>query len=67
MVLIEGSDTDYITPSGIVYADYDNNMFYPKYAYENKHNHYMYINVRFSDGKVKTTQATYITGKSFYF
>lgn len=28
MVLIEGSDTDYITPSGIVYADYDNNMFY---------------------------------------
>lgn len=66
MALIEGSDTDYITPSGIVYADYDNNMFYPKYAYENKHNHYMYVNVRFSDGKVKRRRQ-HIASKSFYF
>lgn len=67
MVLIEGSDTDYITPSGIVYADYDNNMFYPKYAYENKHNHYMYINVRFSDGKVKRRRQHVLQAKAFIF
>jgi hypothetical protein len=30
MVLINGSDTDYITPSGEVYKDYGENKFFHK-------------------------------------
>lgn len=67
MVLIEGSDTDYITPSGIVYADYDDDMYYPKHPFENKHNHYMYINVRFSDGKIKARRLHVLLAKAFLF
>ena len=67
MVLIKGSDTDYITPSGIVYADYDDNMYYPKYPFENKNNHYMYVSVRFSDGKVKSRRVHVLLAKAFLF
>lgn len=67
MVLIKGSDTDYITPSGIVYADYDNNMYFPKYPFENKHNHYMYTNVRFSDGKMRQRRVHVLLAKAFLF
>ena len=67
MVLIKGSDTDYITPSGIVYADYDDDMYFPKYPFENNHNHYMYVNVRFSDGKVKSRRVHILLAKAFLF
>lgn len=67
MVLIKGSDTDYITPSGIVYADYDNDMYFPKYPFENKHNNYMYTNVRFSDGKMKKRRVHVLLAKAFLF
>ena len=33
MRLIKGSETDYITPSGKVYKDYGNNMFFPKICF----------------------------------
>ena len=36
MKLIEGSETDYITPSGQVYKDYGNDMYYPKANFINK-------------------------------
>ena len=67
MVLIKGSDTDYIAPSGIVYADYDNDMFFPKYPFENKHNNYMYTNVRFSDGKMRQRRVHVLLVKAFLF
>lgn len=67
MVLIEGSDTDYIVPSGIVYADYDNGMYYPKCPFENNRNHYMYINVRFSDGKMRSRRVHVLLAKAFLF
>lgn len=33
---IKNSETDYITPSGKIYKDYGNNMFYPKRNSTNK-------------------------------
>ena len=47
MRLIAGSKTDYITPTGKVYKDYGNNMFYPKKASVNNHNGYMYIGITY--------------------
>jgi hypothetical protein len=67
IVLIKGSNTDYIASSGVVYAEYDNNMYYPKYPFENKHNHYMYVNVMFSDGKIKSRRVHVLLAKAFLF
>ena len=67
MVLINGSTTDYITKSGIVYTDYGDDMYYPKHSFENKHNHYMHINVRFSDGKLKNRRLHVLLAKAFIF
>ena len=67
IILIDGSDTDYISPSGTVYADYDNDMYYPKYPFENKHNHYMYVNVLFSGEKMKTRRVHVLLAKAFLY
>ena len=67
MVLIQGSDTDYITPSGIVYGDYGNDLYYPKYPYENKRNHYMYVGVLFSDRKTRNRRVHVLLAKAFLF
>ena len=50
MVLINESNTDYITPSGKVYKDYGNDLFYPKKEHINKHNGYVYIGITCKDG-----------------
>lgn len=50
MKLIEGSNTDYITPSGKIYSDYGNDMYYPKTVFENKHNHYLYVSIKYREG-----------------
>ena len=36
MRLINGSNTDYVTPTGNIYKDYGDNMFYHKSVYPNK-------------------------------
>lgn len=51
MVLISESYTDYITPSGKVYKDYGNNLFYPKKVHTNNHNKYVYVGITCKDGK----------------
>ena len=38
MRLIENSATDYITPSGEIYKDYGNNLFFHKKQYLNQNN-----------------------------
>lgn len=53
LVKIEESDVDYITPSGKVYSDYGNNMFYPKTNFVNKHNGYLYVSINTSGGQVQ--------------
>ena len=49
MKLIKGSDTDYITPTGNVYKDYGNNMFYHKSVFPNKNNGYLYCGITYGD------------------
>lgn len=49
--LIEGSNTDWITPSGQVYKDYGNNLFFPKKNFVNKHNGYLYCGITMVDGQ----------------
>lgn len=51
MRLIKGSETDYITPSGKVYKDYGNNMFFPKSVFANDNNHYLYCNITYPEGQ----------------
>ena len=51
MQLIDGSSTDYITPSGQIYKDYGNNMFYHKANFINKVNGYLYCNITYDEGQ----------------
>ena len=51
MKLIEGSETDYITPSGQVYKDYGNDMYYPKANFINKVTGYVYCGITFPQGQ----------------
>jgi hypothetical protein len=52
IVLIDGSDTDYITEFGDVYKKYnvEENLYFKKNPYINKHNGYVYVGITFSDG-----------------
>ena len=49
--LIVGSETDYVTPSGKIYKDYGNNMYYPKSVFQNKYNGYMYCGITYPEGQ----------------
>ena len=49
--LIKGSETDYITPTGKIYKDYGNNMYYPKSVFPNKNNGYMYCGITYPEGQ----------------
>lgn len=49
--LIEGSDTDYISPAGNVYKDYNDGKFLKKSNFPNKHNGYLYTGVTYKDGQ----------------
>lgn len=51
LTLITDSETDYITPSGKIYKDYGNNMFYPKSTFINKNNGYLYCGITYPDGQ----------------
>lgn len=48
--LIQGSETDYITPTGEIYKDYGNNMMFHKKTFINKHNGYLYCGITYPDG-----------------
>lgn len=50
MRLIKDSLTDYITPTGAVYKDYGNGLFFPKRNFINKHNGYVYTVVTYPNG-----------------
>ena len=51
MRLIKGSTTDYVTPTGNIYKDYGNNMFYHKAVFPNKYNGYLYCGITYEDGQ----------------
>ena len=49
MHLIAGSDTDYVTPTGNIYKDYGNNMFFHKATFVNKNNGYVYCGITYGE------------------
>lgn len=51
MRLIDGSSTDYVTPTGNIYKDYGNNMFYHKSVFPNKNNGYLYCGITYNEGQ----------------
>lgn len=51
MRLIEGSSTDYITPTGKIYKDYGNDMLFPKKNFVNNVNGYLYCNITYNTGQ----------------
>lgn len=67
MTLVNGSDTDYITPSGKVYKDYDNNMFLLRSSYINKHNGYVYVSITFRGNENKNRRLHVLLAKAYIF
>jgi hypothetical protein len=51
MRLIKDSETDYITPTGKIYKDYGNGLFYPKTNFINKNNGYLYCGITYPTGQ----------------
>ena len=49
--LIKGSSTDYVTPTGNIYKDYGDNMFFHKSVFPNKNNGYLYCGITYEDGQ----------------
>lgn len=45
--LIKNSCTDYITPTGKIYKDYGNGLFFPKKSHINKYNGYVYAKITY--------------------
>ena len=64
MKLIEGSYTDYITPSGQVYKDYGDG-FFPKKNTLNKVNGYLYCGITMSDGNNKQFRTHILVAKAY--
>lgn len=48
--LINGSETDYVTPSGNIYKDYGNGMFFHKKTFINNKNGYLYTGITYPEG-----------------
>lgn len=65
MILIEESNTDYITPSGKVYKDYGEDWFYPKKFNINKYNGYVYIGITCKDGKNRSRRLHRLLAQAF--
>lgn len=65
MVLIEGSFTDYITPSGKIYKLYYNGLYMEKKGKPNIRNGYVYIGITMADGKNKHCRVHRLVAKAF--
>ena len=65
MKLIKGSNTDYITPSGKVYSDHGNNMFYCKKIHKFCRNNYLYVNIRLKNGEHKKMRHHRLVAEAF--
>lgn len=48
--LINGSKTDYITPTAKIYKLMNNGLYYNKKIFVNKHNGYLYTGITYPDG-----------------
>lgn len=62
---IPESISEYVTKSGIVYKKYNDEYYYIKKPYLNKHNGYMYLNITIANNMVKTVRFHRILAKVF--
>lgn len=63
--LIDGSSTDYVSPTGNIYKDYGNNKYFKKLVNINKINGYCYVGVTMSDGKNKSCRVHRLVAIAF--
>lgn len=63
--IIEGSNTDYITPSGRIYKDYGNNFFFFKKNTVNKANGYLYCGITMAEGGNKQFRVHILVAKAY--
>ena len=65
MILIKGSNTDYITPSGNVYKLTYNGLYLKKKITPNIGNGYIYIGITMKDGSNRSTRVHRLVTKTF--
>jgi hypothetical protein len=53
ILLIDGTDDEYISENGNVYRYYGDNKMYKKKTFINPNNGYLYVNIKMSNGKTK--------------
>lgn len=63
--IVEGSDVDYITPSGKVYKQCGTDLFYLRKVYQNNYNKYMYVNITFKDGHTRNRRQHVLMAKAY--
>lgn len=61
------SDVDYVTKSGDIYLDYGNDKYYKRKIHKNNHNGYLYVSLKFKNGKIKQKRHHIIMAKTFIF
>lgn len=59
------SNVDYITPSGKVYCNYEDDLFFLKKNTVNAHNGYLYTSIRCSDGKQRGYRTHRLVAEAF--
>jgi hypothetical protein len=62
--LIDGSDTDYISPAGNVYKDYNDGKFFKKSNFINNKNGYLYTSVTYKD-KQRQRRVNVLVGSAY--
>lgn len=62
--LIKGSSTDYVTPTGNIYKEYEKDMFYHKSVFPNKNNGYLYCGITYND-KQKQRRVHILVAEAF--
>lgn len=63
--LINGSLTDYVSPTGNIYKDYGNNLFFKKKTRINDTNGYVYVGVTIESGKNRSSRVHKLVATAF--
>lgn len=62
---IEMSNVDYVTPSGKIYCNYEDDLYFLKKNTPNKNNKYLYTSIRCSDGKQRGVRTHRIVAQAY--
>ena len=64
---ISGSLTDYVSPTGNIYKDYGNDLFFKKKTHINKHNNYVYVGITMENGKNRSHRVHRLVASAFLY